>query len=260
MGSVGFSLASPFALSLSNELRSSNSIRNKDVLGFKSSPAACDASTSRLSKSAKCCESSGSRRSALAGLGSLALFAVQEQARAADQVTLPQKGVCTECIGLVDETLGSCDGFNAGTCLSTFDDRPAFFLAPWEIPAGSIEDATKKLVKVVKLYEGSIVTSEGGYVYATFKGPDGEVQDDVEFYVSDRDSAVVLRGGSRNRGFSDLGRIKRRFYLIRVRLGWDEIPILRNRKNKFLFFESPWDDFGPETPPGIDYRDVNIDY
>jgi hypothetical protein len=34
----------------------------------------------------------------------------------------------------------------------------------------------------------------------------------------------------------------------------DEVPILRNRQRKFLLIESPWDDFGPTPPPGVDYN------
>ena len=40
----------------------------------------------------------------------------------------------------------------------------------------------------------------------------------------------------------------------RRRLGWGEVPVLRNRSRRFLFVESGFDDFGPVPPPGgMDY-------
>lgn len=42
-----------------------------------------------------------------------------------------------------------------------------------------------------------------------------------------------------------------------------QVPILRNRRRKLFFIESPWDDFGPTPPPGVDYNDVDdvlLDY
>lgn len=43
----------------------------------------------------------------------------------------PQSGNCPTCIGEVDGTLGSCSGLSA--CSSSYDDRPAHFVAPWEV-------------------------------------------------------------------------------------------------------------------------------
>jgi hypothetical protein len=46
---------------------------------------------------------------------------------------------------------------------------------------------------------------------------------------------------------------------VRIRLGWEEVPILRNRRRAFFFGESPFDDFGPTPPPGLDYlKDLDL--
>ena len=42
----------------------------------------------------------------------------------------PQYGDCPTCIGPSSEALGSCAGLNA--CISSYDDRPAHFVTPWE--------------------------------------------------------------------------------------------------------------------------------
>jgi len=83
------------------------------------------------------------------------------------QTTSLVQGTCTECVGIVDGTLGTCDGFSAGTCVSTFDDRPPFFVAPWEYP-GDISEAIDDLKEEISALGGKIITVEGGYIYATF--------------------------------------------------------------------------------------------
>jgi hypothetical protein len=46
---------------------------------------------------------------------------------------------------------------------------------------------------------------------------------------------------------------------VRIRLGWEEVPILRNRRRALFFGESPFDEFGPTPPPGLDYtKDLNL--
>jgi|AntAceMinimDraft_12_1070368.scaffolds.fasta_scaffold59356_1 hypothetical protein len=38
---------------------------------------------------------------------------------------------CSSCEGVVDDTLGRCEGFAGNACRSTSDDRPPYFAAPW---------------------------------------------------------------------------------------------------------------------------------
>jgi hypothetical protein len=73
--------------------------------------------------------------------------------------------------------------------------------------------------------------------------------------VSVRSSARVrppdwlqFKGSSEALGFLDS---------VRQRLGWEEVPILRNRQRALFFVESPWDSFGPVPPPVPDYKDVD---
>jgi hypothetical protein len=40
---------------------------------------------------------------------------------------------------------------------------------------------------------------------------------------------------------------------LRMQLGWEEVPILRNRKQVLFFGDSPFDSFGPTAPPVPDY-------
>lgn len=44
---------------------------------------------------------------------------------------------------------------------------------------------------------------------------------------------------------------------LRMQLGWEAVPILRNRQRLLFFGESPFDSFGPVPPPVPDYiRDL----
>lgn len=90
---------------------------------------------------------------------------------------------------------------------------------------------------------------------------------------------VSARAASRREALPNIGRLKSTLDHIRITLGWDEVgdglapklsrstsstldlstcvsqvPILRNRRRRFLIVESPWDDFGPPPPPSLDYR------
>lgn len=46
---------------------------------------------------------------------------------------------------------------------------------------------------------------------------------------------------------------------LRRQLGWEEVPILRNRQQPLLF-ESPLDSFGPVPPPVPDYSRDLVDF
>ncbi|KAG2453936.1 hypothetical protein HYH02_002139 [Chlamydomonas schloesseri] len=180
-----------------------------------------------------------------------------------DSSTAPQRG-CTDatCIGVVDGTLGSCAGLDS--CLSSFDDRPGHFIAPWTYDSGTRHDAVQQLADAVREAGGAVQeVTDGdryGYVYATFQGGPLQGVDDVEFLLPDGDTTVVLRSSARAQGLPDLGRNERRLEQLRRRLGWEPVPILRNRQRALLFVESPWDSFGPVPPTGPDYgTDLDAD-
>eukprot|EP00955_Chlamydomonas_euryale_P042174 352225-Chlamydomonas_euryale.AAC.5 len=78
--------------------------------------------------------------------------------------------------------------------------------------------------------------------------------DDVEFLLpDDNDVRVEIRSASRRPGVPDGGRQERRLELIRSLLGWELLPVIRNRQRLFKIIESPWDSFGPTPPAGIEY-------
>lgn len=59
---------------------------------------------------------------------------------------------------------------------------------------------------------------------------------------------VEIRSASRLPNLPDGGRQRKRLEAIRLSLGWEQVPILRNRRRTLVVIESPWDTFGP-TPP-----------
>ncbi|KAK3245696.1 hypothetical protein CYMTET_44756 [Cymbomonas tetramitiformis] len=199
-----------------------------------------------------CNSHTGERRAALFSLAYLPLSLVSPFESIA-----PHTGECTECLGSVANTLGTCASWKGGSCVSTFDDRPPFFLAPWEL-SGSARQTVQEIKSAVEASGGAIQEQGQYYLYATFGNGRGGVLDDVEFLVSEQDGTVVLRSASRTRGLPDGGRNRRRLENLRIQLDYEEVPILRNRRRKFLLVESPWDDFGPTPPPGeLDYNNVD---
>ncbi|KAG0590576.1 hypothetical protein M758_1G100300 [Ceratodon purpureus] len=164
----------------------------------------------------------------------------------------PKQGTCSTCIGVVDDTLGSCSATT--NCVSSFDDRPKFFVAPWEFPGG-LKAAVSNLQEALVRSGATIKEKSERYIYAVFTGEDG-VSDDVEFLFSDPsvDATVNVRSASRATDYKDSGRNGKRLETLRMDLGWEQVPILRNRQRRLFFIESPWDTFGPEPPPTFDYK------
>jgi hypothetical protein len=74
---------------------------------------------------------------------------------------VPDKGTCATCIGVVDDTLGSCNATR--NCVSSFDDRAMFFVAPWEFP-GKLEVAMEKLNSVLTQSGASITEQSERYL------------------------------------------------------------------------------------------------
>lgn len=165
----------------------------------------------------------------------------------------PLRGNCATCIGVVDETLGACGAIL--NCVSTFDDRPDFFIAPWEFP-GKLPNALQQMERILAEEGGTIEEQGNRYIHVVFTDKDGTI-DDVEFLFSipSEDATVNIRAASRRISSKDYGRNLKRLAKIRQALTWEEVPILRNRNRKLFFLESPWDTFGPEPPPAFDNKD-----
>jgi len=200
--------------------------------------------------------------------------------------TAPEIGDCPTCVAGSSRsgTLGACAG---AACVSSFDDRPDHFVAPWEFD-GPAAAAFKKLKSTVAALGGEIAAEEApGYLYATFSGGVGGA-DDVEFLLTPGDTTVSLaavwdgrgragqgcarataprhtcptaaqlalgppqvqlRAAARRRGVPDFGRNARRLEELRRATGFGTVPILRNRQRALIFGESPFDTFGPTPPP-----------
>ncbi|EFJ49409.1 hypothetical protein VOLCADRAFT_117200 [Volvox carteri f. nagariensis] len=154
----------------------------------------------------------------------------------------------------------SCAGLRS--CVSSFDDRPGHFVAPWTYDSVSRADAVQMLAQAIQGLGGDVQKVENavsyGYVYATWTTWPGT--DDVEFFLPDGDTTVLVRSAARQQGVPDWGRNERRLEQVRLELGWEPVPILRNRRRALFFVESPWDSFGPVPPTDPDYRyDVDLD-
>ncbi|KAK9811742.1 hypothetical protein WJX72_009388 [[Myrmecia] bisecta] len=190
------------------------------------------------------CSAVASRRFAL--LAGLSLTGLLPDQRA------PESGDCADCIGPSDGTLSSCGDIQA--CSSTFDDRPSYFVAPWEYE-GSQDNARESLEQAISAVGGHIQQRTNDYIYATVEDWTGT--QDMEFLFADSDQTVALRSACRLHSLPDGGSRQRRLEGIRRRLQWQQVPILRNRQRKFLFLESPWDTFGPVPPPDPTYENVD---
>ena len=190
-------------------------------------------------------------------------------ARAADAASASSEdrapAACGSCEGVVDGTLGRCEGFGRDDCRSCFDDRPPYFVAPWE-HEGSAADAARAIEDAVVATGGRVLarTNEAGddggkgdgYVVGVFGGDDSIV---LEFYVDEAAAACVVRGTRRAPTRLTLGvprfgsPLDRQLELVRAELRWLEVPVLRNRKiNALVGMETPWDDFGPPPPPTME--------
>jgi len=150
-----------------------------------------------------------------------------------------------DCLGVVDGLLADCIGNN---CVSTQNDDPRYWTPPWEYEGGKGRVLDDLIVvaggrgdfnRVVK------IDREVGYVRMEFKNKGGGI-DDAEFLLTEGDYTVQARCKGRSEGLLNGGQ-KRRVDEIRRGLGFAEIPVLRNRRRKFVVVESPWDDFGPSS-------------
>jgi uncharacterized protein (DUF1499 family) len=136
------------------------------------------------------------------------------------------------------------------SCVSSQDDRPAYFVAPWCYD-GTTNSAKRKLLDRVLSTKGSTIVKVPSLedadrlVVVEFKNEDGSI-DDAQFYFTPNDSTVQFRSISRA-SVVDFGRNRNRLESMRISLHLESVPILRNRKRVLFFVESPLDEFGPPT-------------
>lgn len=87
----------------------------------------------------------------------------------------------------VDGTLGSCSAVEV-PCSSSYDDRPAHFVAPWQYD-GQPGAALQRLVRVLQDAGATIQQQSRDYVYATLPQEIGPGLD-LEFVFADNDNTV----------------------------------------------------------------------
>lgn len=157
--------------------------------------------------------------------------------------TASQSGLGLQPNGL----LKVCTNNEFSGCVSSQDDRPAFFMEPWTYD-GSYENAKRKIIAYALNFKGaSLISSADRYLQFAFSNADGSV-DDTEFYFTPNDSTIQFRSNRRGSNvLSDFGLNRKRIEKIRIATDFENVPVLRNRRRKFVFIESPFDDFGPPT-------------
>ena len=167
-------------------------------------------------------------------------------------------------IAAEDSSLWPKDGLFANCpqqdiCVSSQDDRPQSWDNPW-VFEGSNTDAYAKLKKFIeKKLNGRITAGDGErYMMVVFedKSPIGTTTiDDAEFFFAPDDTLVQFRSSRRGDGaMSDFGANRKRLERARIALGWEKVPVLRNRRRALVVVESPLDSFGPAL-----YTDVYSD-
>lgn len=134
------------------------------------------------------------------------------------------------------------------TCVSSQDDRPQAWDNPWVFDGGA-EDCLKSLRRFIeKKLNGRVVATDGErYLRVEFedKSPLGTSIDDAEFFFAPDDSLVQFRSSRRGGSGSDFGANRKRLERARIALGWEKVPVLRNRRRALVVVESPFDSFGP---------------
>ena len=137
---------------------------------------------------------------------------------------------------------------SSDTCVSSQDDRPQSWDNPW-VFEGSAADSYKKLRRVVEKKLGGrvVATDDERYLRAEFEesSPLGTTVDDAEFFFAPDDTLVQFRAARRGNFGTDFGANRKRLEKARMMLGWEKVPVLRNRRRALVVVESPFDSFGP---------------
>lgn len=135
-------------------------------------------------------------------------------------------------------------------CVSSQDDRPQYFLAPW-CYEGKYEYMKDKLLNYLLQTKGASIRKtpenqdDSRYIRVEFQNKD-DTYDDAEFYFTPNDNTIQFRSFRRNKAF-DWGENRRRIENLRISLNLESVPVLRNRRRVLFFIESPLDEFGPPT-------------
>jgi uncharacterized protein (DUF1499 family) len=162
-------------------------------------------------------------------------------------ITVPRCALSAEAqLGVKDGLLQLCpDSWGFGGCVASQDDRPLYFLPPWEYD-GDWSTVKDKIIDYVSLkWSPAKINDQDRYLRFEFVDKDTGRIDDTEFYFTVGDSTVQFRSARRGGGILDFNANRNRIEDIRTGLGLVSIEVLRSRDNVFL--ESPLDSFGPST-------------
>ena len=168
-----------------------------------------------------------------------------------------QRGVGVDTNGLFDVCPSESP---LPVCVSSQDDRPAYFANPWEYDGSSYEVAKGKIMSYIsRKYSSDLYTlqedNERYLRYAFSVGKQTNQQDILEFYFTPNDALVQFKSErktiddkkKKENILTDFQVNAKRLESIRIGLGFEMVPILRNRRRTFIFGESPFDSFGPST-------------
>lgn len=163
------------------------------------------------------------------------------------------------CLGVWDGLFADCPhniafSISGANCASSQDDTPGIFAEPWDFgdfDSLDYEDQMRRLIPVIQLVSAKrgdtvdILLQKERYLRVRFR--DGKTSENSigEFYFTPNDTTVQFRVGSVNESTLLSLRNLERCELIRTRMGYQKLPVLRNRKQAFFFGESDLDTFGP---------------
>ena len=150
-------------------------------------------------------------------------------------------------------------------CVSSQDDRPFCFLPPWGYE-GSMINAKQKLISQLEkmkecdiLYNNDDDNDNNRYIKAQFLDSSKNI-DEVEFYFTLNDYTIQFRSYRKTSNplnnqlaFFNNNSNRNRLEKLRLKLGFEEIEVIRNRRRVLLFGESPFDTFGPPT---IEFEEI----
>lgn len=155
--------------------------------------------------------------------------------------------------------LRPCDG----TCISSQDDRPEYFIPPlcydgnFQFVRLKLLDFISRKMPNAQIVSGGadidvnenvdkeVIEASQRYIRAIVK--EDEIIDDVEFYFTPNDNTIQFRILRRGGKFDLLGENRKIIERIKQALNLDYVPVLRNRQRAVIFFESPLDTFGPPS-------------
>jgi hypothetical protein len=102
-------------------------------------------------------------------------------------------------------------------------------------------------MRVCRPSDGWLSASGAGLSKESGVGGIASSVDDAQFYFTPGDVLVQFRSARRGNAPTDFGANRRRLEKMRIALGYEKLPVLRNRRRSLVVIESPLDSFGPPT-------------